>query len=73
MKDIDFTDRDIDVLHQAVETGLVSPENGKNGVGRKVTGWLQKAVATVAEGGVNIPTSVASSFFSEATRKFYGL
>ena len=70
LRDVGFDDSDISELRQAVDAEEVPK---KDGFGPKVAGWIGKAVGKVAQGGMKISTSVASSVISEALKNYYGL
>jgi len=70
LRDVGFNEPDISELRQAVDSERTPT---KESFGPKVAGWIGKAVGKVAQGGMNISTSVASSVLFEAIKNYYGL
>jgi hypothetical protein len=70
LRNVGFNDSDIAELKDAVDAEE-APE--KDGFGPKVADWIGKAVGKVAQGGMKISTSVASSVLSEALKNYYRL
>lgn len=65
-----FNETDVSELEDALSK---EPNAQKSDFGPRVAAWIGKAVARVAEGGMQVSTSVASKVLADALKAYYGI